>query len=229
MGENGDTQAEGSVNGADTEGGNILSARAARRRAAMIEAASIVFREHGFAEASLDMVIERSGGSRRTLYEHFGNKEGLFVASIEQMLESHNSKLEPLALGGTNVEEDLTRVGTAFLGAILSEESLAICRMVIAEMKRFPDLGQRFFDLGPMRAYAAFSGYLRHQQAAGTLDITDPDLTARQLLESLGGDLHMRAMLLNGPAPAQEDLERYVRNAVRIFLKGASSRPASPT
>ena len=48
----------------------------------MLDAAKAVFIEHGYAEATLDEVIRRSGGSRATLYKQFGDKEGLFAAII---------------------------------------------------------------------------------------------------------------------------------------------------
>lgn len=203
--------------------GPIVTARAARRRAAMIDAATHVFREHGFASASLDMVIERSGGSRRTLYEQFGNKEGLFVATIENLLEKLVSKLSPLALGSDNVEEDLTRAGTAFLHTLLSDEVVAVCRMVVAEMQRFPSLGERFFEAGPQRAYAAVAAYLEQQNRAGRIKVEDPRLAARQLVEMLKADLHLRALLCNAPRPSTDALEAHVRTGVRTFLRGASA------
>lgn len=201
----------------------IITARTARRRAAMIEAATEVFREHGFASASLDMVIERSGGSRRTLYEQFGNKEGLFVATIETLLEQLISQLSPLALGSDDVEGDLTRAGTAFLQVLMTEDIVAVCRMVVAEMQRFPDLGRRFFEAGPQRAHAAVAAYLEQQTRAGHLRVEEPQLAARQLVEMLKGDLHLRCLLCNAEPPSTQEIEAHVRAAVRTFLYGVNA------
>ncbi|MEM6488572.1 MAG: TetR/AcrR family transcriptional regulator [Pseudomonadota bacterium] len=199
------------------------TARSARRRAAMVEAAIEVFKRHGFAAASLDMVIERSGGSRRTLYEQFGNKEGLFIATVDALLDRVVSGFAPLRDAAGDPEEDLTKAGTGFLTGLLSEDGVAVCRMVMAEMERFPTLGQRFYDTGPSRSYGAVADYLRSQTAAGRLRIADPDLAARQLVEMFKGDLHLRALLCGQPMPEQPVLEAHVRTGVRMFLRGTAA------
>jgi TetR/AcrR family transcriptional repressor of mexJK operon len=54
-----------------------------RRRQEMIEAAKGVFYEDGYQLASMDRIASVAGTTKRTLYDHFGNKEALFTASIE--------------------------------------------------------------------------------------------------------------------------------------------------
>ncbi|EKA58427.1 helix-turn-helix domain-containing protein, partial [Pseudomonas aeruginosa] len=44
-----------------------LTERGRQRRRAMLDAATQAFLEHGFEGTTLDMVIERAGGSRGTL------------------------------------------------------------------------------------------------------------------------------------------------------------------
>ncbi|MEL6266296.1 MAG: TetR/AcrR family transcriptional regulator [Pseudomonadota bacterium] len=215
--------APGGAAGDEARVGPVVSARSARRRAAMIEAAMDVFTRHGFAAASLDMVIERSGGSRRTLYEQFGNKEGLFLATVDALLGRIVEGLEAgLRLGSDNPEEDLARAGTGWLRALLSEDAVAVCRLVMAEIARFPSLGQRFYDTGPSRSYGAIAAYLRQQTEAGRLAIADPDAAACQFVEMLKGDLHLRALLCGQTSPPEAAIDAHVRSAVRLFLKGAA-------
>ena len=47
---------------------------AADRRKAILAAARDVFLERGYANSSIDAVVERSGGSKATVYQLFGNK-----------------------------------------------------------------------------------------------------------------------------------------------------------
>ncbi len=58
-----------------------------------------VFDEKGYAEATLDDVIGRSGGSRQTLYALFGGKQGLFEAIISENCETIFQGLTPEHLG----------------------------------------------------------------------------------------------------------------------------------
>src|SRR5882762_8202395 len=56
------------------------------RRAKILAEAANVFYEKGFAGACIDDLIARIGGSKRTIYNEFGSKEGLFVAMIEALV-----------------------------------------------------------------------------------------------------------------------------------------------
>ena len=43
-----------------------------------------MFAEHGFDAATLEQIAEQAGISRPILYSHFGDKQGLFEAVVEQ-------------------------------------------------------------------------------------------------------------------------------------------------
>src|SRR4051794_30058354 len=54
-----------------------------QRRQEILIAAKDVFLEDGYQVASMERLAEVAGTTKRTLYDHFGSKEGLFTASIE--------------------------------------------------------------------------------------------------------------------------------------------------
>jgi len=58
-------------------------ARGQRRRAAMLAAARELFLSKGYRKTTLTDIIERSGGSRETIYSNFKGKIGLFGAIID--------------------------------------------------------------------------------------------------------------------------------------------------
>ena len=51
--------------------------RTERKRCAILEAAAEEFQANGFEGTSMDRVAERAGVSKRTIYNHFENKEAL--------------------------------------------------------------------------------------------------------------------------------------------------------
>lgn len=203
-----------------------LTPRGEHRRQAVLQAAATVFAEHGFAAASLDMVIERAGGSRRMLYEQFGGKEGLFEASVHMLLERILEQFAALELEPGEPEEDLTRAGIDFLAVLLEPKVLGAFRMVLAEAPRFPELAARFYDNGPLRAYAIVADYLQKQAHAGRLDVGDATIAARHLIEMIKGELQLQALLCPDRYSPAVDLERHVRAAVRTFLFGVASGSA---
>jgi AcrR family transcriptional regulator len=77
----------------ETSGKGNGSARQWRRtadtRKALLCAASEVFCEDGFADASIAAIVERAGSSVGSLYHHFGGKTELFLALWERTQADH--------------------------------------------------------------------------------------------------------------------------------------------
>jgi TetR/AcrR family transcriptional regulator, mexJK operon transcriptional repressor len=197
--------------------------RGEKRRARLLEAARQVFLERGFEGATLDQVIATAGGSRATLYEQFGDKEGLFAAIVGEICDDIQL---PLA-GGLGSDPDpgtvLRAFALRFMRRLMEPEALALYRLVIAESRRLPGLGTRVFAAGPERSARALADYLRAQSRAGMMRVRDPDLSVRIFLEMIKGDLHTRALFRAGPPPTTREIEATVRSAVGIFLRGVSA------
>jgi len=54
------------------------------KRQSIIDAAILEFQDKGYENTSMDRIAEIAGASKRTVYNHFPNKNGLFQAVIEQ-------------------------------------------------------------------------------------------------------------------------------------------------
>jgi AcrR family transcriptional regulator len=62
------------------------SARRARTRAQLLEAAARVYARRGFESATLDEVAEEAGFTKGAVYDHFGSKENLLFALLDEHL-----------------------------------------------------------------------------------------------------------------------------------------------
>jgi AcrR family transcriptional regulator len=207
-----------------TPGSARKPTRGEARRAAIIAAATDVFLEQGFGATTLDEIVRRAGGSRATLYENFGSKEGLFAAIIAEQCARVVEPLQivPHAMG--KPEDVLYAVGKRFLGVLMRPGGLGLYRLVSAEGARFPELVTQVFEQGPKAAADHLAGYFRSQIKQGALAIADADLAARHFLEMVKGDLHTRALFGVPPAPTADEIEACVRGAVHTFLNGARPR-----
>ena len=63
------------------------SERRERTRAALVDAAARVYARRGFAGATLDEVAAEAGFTKGAVYAHFGNKEQLLLAVLEDYFE----------------------------------------------------------------------------------------------------------------------------------------------
>jgi TetR/AcrR family transcriptional repressor of nem operon len=65
----------------------ISKAASARHRVALLDAASRLFRERGFAGVSIDDIAAAAGLTHGVFYNHFSSKEGLCAEAVEQAIE----------------------------------------------------------------------------------------------------------------------------------------------
>ncbi|WP_234703798.1 TetR/AcrR family transcriptional regulator [Rhodospirillum centenum] len=196
------------------------------RRRALLDAATRLFVEKGFEKTTLSDIIALAGGSRATLYEQFGDKEGLFRAVLEAHQERFLANLECVEANPSLRPEDaLTHMARGFLRAMLHDDSLSVLRVLVAEGGRVPGIAETFLAMGPDTTAARVADYLRVLSAKGLLRIDDPAMAARAFLGMIVGRLFLDRLVDPQRAidPEKEDL--YIRRAVRLFLAGAACCP----
>ena len=96
----------------------------------------------------MDEVASRAGVSKMTVYRHFGSKEDLFAGVITEL--GNKIVAEDLErIFATRPEEALRRFARKMIDIVFDPETVELHRMVVAECRRFPKLGQYFYTSGP--------------------------------------------------------------------------------
>ncbi len=192
------------------------------KRRAIARAATAVFLRDGYAAASMDEITAAAGVSKQTVYNHFGSKEQLFLAVIQEaisgVLEEFLAALATSFPSSDDLEADLVRLGRILLTRVLDPELMAVRRLVIAEVGRFPQLGRAWYESGPGALATALAGSLRRLAERGELRLDDPVAAASDfnwLVVSRPQNMMMFGVT-DHFAPAE--IERFVTSAVRVFL-----------
>lgn len=201
---------------------STLGPRGQARCQALIDAASALFMEKGFEQTTLNDIFQRAGGSRTTLYEHFGDKAGLFRVMMEENSERFLDMMAAVAAVERDqpVETALTRFGLHFAQCILDPRTTAVLRILIAEGNRIPDITDSFFRDGPDAAVGRFADYLRGLAESGVLSIEDPEVAAQAFIGMATGNLLVRRLILPDQPVPEAEVADYVAKAVRLFLAG---------
>lgn len=76
--------------------------RSRTTRTALIETARALFAERGYAAVPADEIVRASGVTRGALYHHFGDKQGLFRAVVEQLEEEITAEVAATARDATD-------------------------------------------------------------------------------------------------------------------------------
>lgn len=196
------------------------------RRQAILEAAREVFLGRGYADSSIDAVVERVGGSKATVYALFGSKEGLFSAVTTLCGAEFAAAVDKVDIC-TSPAESLRRIARAYCKVAFHPARLAMYRMAVGESGRRPESGDVFYRLGPRAALAAVAKFFRECDDKGLLDAAEPELLADFFLGALRGSLFQRAVLNPTREPTQPELERHIDFVVDTFLRGVQARAGS--
>lgn len=203
--------------------GRPLQISGSERRRRLIDAAERVFLKAGYGEATMDAVARKARMSKKTLYRIFPTKEELFAALMAAREDGLIAAIE--ADDGTRPpKEALESFLRQAAQTLLSPQTIGLHRLVIAETPRWPELARALHREGVGRCKSAVLGWFARQRASGKLVIDNVEEAAGMLFGMVVGEPHMSRLLCDARPTSKAALDRRVRRAVDIFLKGAALR-----
>lgn len=195
-----------------------MKTKSAKKRQAIVDVAAQLFRELGYERTSMADILERVGGSRATLYNHFPSKEVLFLETAFPPLEKESNAVHGVLDGlEDDIEAQLFEFGRRGLELAYRPDVVAARRLTISEATRF-NIGPLGYQLGYLPLLNRVSSFMERAIAAGRLRSADPSLLALQLAALLEAELIQR--LLHAVIGPGEDLEipAKARRAVDSFM-----------
>jgi TetR/AcrR family transcriptional repressor of mexJK operon len=194
------------------------------RERAILDAALKVFAAQGYTGASMDAVAAEAGVTKPTLYSYFPSKESLFQA---MMLGKRDAMLDVFEHpSDQGMVADLLVFAWAYADTVMRPEMLALARLIIGEVQRFPEIGRAYQASGPDHLLRGIMRYLDSQRRAGRLEFEDAELAAQDLWGLILSAPRTQALYMPDAQPNRETLRRYILNGLRVFLKAYSTQPA---
>ncbi|MGO4445442.1 TetR/AcrR family transcriptional regulator [Mycobacterium sp. 2YAF39] len=202
--------------------------RSARKRATILSAGQSLFLANGYQGTSVDQIAASAEVSKQTVYKHFGDKQELLLAIVNEALDSTVTPfLDRIAtLAETDdLEADLIELGGDYLRAVLAEPVVQLRRLVVGEANRVPALATLYYEQAPARTLSAFADCMSRLHAKGLLTVPEPSIAAEHFAFLLVGRCIDEALFRGGPQVlAAMDVHRHVRAAVDLFLAGYRPR-----
>jgi len=122
----------------------------------VLDVASDYFLSHGYQGTSINAMARDSGISKESIYRYFSSKKDLFEAVIAKELTEYQEKLHSLdvALESVGLEAALANTAESILGAVSTDRTLGLRRLIFQETLKSPDIGQYYWEIGPEAAYS---------------------------------------------------------------------------
>lgn len=153
---------------------------------AILKGAMKEFLAHGYAATSMDKVAKAAGVSKATVYSHFGEKESLFNAVIQDLVKDKFQTVmglhEPQSLA-KDPKIVLSAMATRMLENTKSDRAFQdFIRIIIGESGRFPELAKAYVNNLAKPAIETLTQYFKSHPE---LKLDDPEATVRVMIGTM--------------------------------------------
>ncbi|HWQ56765.1 MAG TPA: TetR/AcrR family transcriptional regulator [Bryobacteraceae bacterium] len=196
------------------------------RRAAILASALQLFAEKGFRGTTTRELANALGVTEPVLYQHFANKNELYLAIVEAKVAEGR---EDYAVLLKHLEGDRDReVFTHLASLILSryEQDPEFIRLLLFSALERHELARQFFDTQVARFNDVVAGYIRRRMREGAFRNVSPQAAARSFIGMV--QEHGFVGALFGADRPRTGRKKLIDEIVSIFLDGICVRAAVP-
>lgn len=194
------------------------------RHALQLEVARDLFLERGYAETSVNDVARIAGGSLATLYREFGNKEGLFLAVVQEYLHDEVPPSESVLDPDISLADGLQVIGEGYMKTLLQPDRIALNRIFATEGRQIPHLMRRFQNFSEESSRGWTRRLLDKHVEAGSIRPVDTKWTASFFIEMLRAHHFVSAVYNPRYVLSPEDRREHVTRAVDLTCNGLLPR-----
>jgi AcrR family transcriptional regulator len=195
-----------------------MRVRTEARRQAILKAAWDVFQEMGYERASMEAISRRAGGSKRTLYGYFRDKEALAIECLRAGAALENVSLDAF-FEGADLRTGLERFGLARLQTTLTPGALSLRRMLWGEGGR-AILKKWFGDIDTTNStWGLLAARFQTAMDRGELRLADPWTAAQHFRGMLETDLIDRAYFGFPTAVDEQMIRQAAKDAADAFMR----------
>jgi len=197
--------------------------KAARRD--RIEAAALeLLAQKGYLATSMLSVAKRAKASNETLYNWYGNKQGLFRSLVEANAGEVKALLENDLAQERPPEATLKALGPLLLGLLIGDKAITLNRAAAADPSG--ELARELTQAGRGSVAPLIADVFLKAREAGILTFDDAAGAVGLYLDLLVGDLQIRRVLGAVPAMKQSEIDRRAATALdnlRVLLEAHQS------
>jgi len=191
----------------------------------LLDAALTLFVEKGFAATRAEEVAQKAGVSKGTLYLYYPSKEELLKAVIAHFLSSRiaegQAQAQRLTGSATVVLRDML---IDWWSALYDNPAAGVFKLVITEVRNFPDIGEYYAREVVQPAHQLLSGLIQRGVASGEFRAVDVDSAVHSLVFPLVMACLHRHSLQACPVDWRLDGPGFIARHVNLVLNGLCTR-----
>jgi len=116
------------------------------KREHILDTAIKMFLKQGVSKTSIEQIASAAKVSKITLYNHFDNKESLFIAGLEEVNKRVVSKIPDIDHMTGSPEERLSLFAHKVVHILVQPDTVALFRVIISEADHHPQVPINFLQ-----------------------------------------------------------------------------------
>lgn len=189
-----------------------------------IEAAAYeVLEAKGYGGTSMQGIAKHARASNETLYNWYGDKQGLFRALVTRNAEEVKTHLEAELKTDHDALSILGTLGPKLLDLLTGDRAVALNRAAAADSSG--ELGATLSKAGREAVFPLLEQVLLRARQEGHLRFTTSGAAVGLYLDLLIGDQQIRRVIGRLPAPTDEFCEARSQRAVTHLRQLLGSQP----
>lgn len=185
-------------------------------RERILSAARKIFLDGPPEHATMDAVAQQAGMSKKTIYREFKSQLELLGALLAENVADMGEFPPPKP--GADTELELYGMLVRMVTHFTSPRSMALARLLISEVRRYPELLNASRPKGFPRE--VLTEWLGSPLVRSKYQIEDPEDAAAMLLGMVMQDSGFKLMMDSTSTMPHHLIETRARRAVAIFLRG---------
>lgn len=185
-------------------------------RERILAAARKIFLDGLPEHATMDAVAQQAGMSKKTIYREFKSQVELLGALLIENVADLGDFSPPKS--SEDVEVELYGILVRMVTHFTSPRSMALARLIISEVRRYPELMNASKPKGFPREKLA--NWLGSPVVRAKFQIEDPDDAAAMLFGMVMQDSAFKLLVISNATMPAHLIETRARRAVQIFLRG---------
>ena len=194
----------------------------ARRKAEILAAAAAVFAEFGFATADVQVIADRLGVGKGTVYRYFPTKQHLFLAAVDRGLQELSDQIDAiLADGSLDPLDQIRSAVLAYLAFFRRRPEMA--ELFIQERAAFRHHHRPLYFVSKDEDGCKHAAFFQHMRDTGVIR----DLPQERFF-AVVEDLLYGTILTNLLSGRAVDPDAQADDVLDVILHGVLSDAARP-
>lgn len=188
-----------------------------RKRENILDAAKRAFLAHGVQGTSMDKLAEMADVSKRTVYNHFSNKEELVLQMLSELWTRTMVEVDLPYDASKPLEGQLRQLLSAETELVSGNEFLGLSRAAAGHYMFQPEKLQAAVQEFPVEDTALYR-WITAAMSDGRLRKADANVAFEQLHNLIKGACYWPQLLGLKPALTAEEKKQLVLGSVDLFL-----------